>query len=212
MGTKNPEPLGTTRGLASHPSSRDRQGACGSRTDLTVSGDEMEGRTMDEARKQRGMAIATQTIRKTPKGYIVPSQSGAGKYAVIVDGDKATCTCPDYELRAEPCKHVYAVRIVIQREFDFANGTVTETVSITKTVKRTYPQNWPAYNQAQTNEGDKFQVLLRDLLAGLPEPKPGRGRPRLPLRDALFSATLKVYSTFSARRFMSELREAHERG
>ena len=165
-------------------------------------------------RKERGQAIAAKPgIRKTPKGYIVPSQSGQGKYAVMVDGDKATtCTCPDYELRAEPCKHVFAVQIVIQQSFDFANGTVTETVSITKTVKRTYPQNWPAYNQAQTNEGDKFQVLLRDLLAGLPEPEPGRGRPRLPLRDALFSATLKVYSTFSARRFMSELREAHERG
>jgi hypothetical protein len=60
---------------------------------------------MDEGRKQRGMAIATQTqsgIRRTPKGYIVPSQSGQGKYAVIVDGYKATCTCADYELRAEP--------------------------------------------------------------------------------------------------------------
>jgi transposase len=90
-------------------------------------------------------------------------------------------------LRAEPCKHVIAVQ-------------------------RTYPQAWTAYNQAQTNEGDKFQALLCDLLAGLPEPEPGRGRPRLPLRDALFASTLKVYSTFSARRFMSELREAHERG
>ncbi|MGH7331868.1 MAG: SWIM zinc finger family protein [Candidatus Rokuibacteriota bacterium] len=161
---------------------------------------------MDEARKQRGMAIATQKIRKTPKGYIVPSQSGQGKYAVVVDGDKATCTCPDYELRAEPCKHVYAVRIVIQREFDFANGTVTETVSITKTVKRTYPQNWPAYNQAQTNEGDLFPVLLRDLCRGIAEPQQERGRPRATLADSVFCATLKVYSTLSTRRFMSDLR------
>jgi transposase len=168
---------------------------------------------MDEGRKQRGMVIATQKqIRKTPKGYIVPSQSGQGKYAVVVDGDKATCTCPDYELRAEPCKHVFAVRIVIQREFDFANGTVTETVSITKTVKRTYPQNWPAYNAAQTNEGELFPVLLRDLCRAIPEPPQERGRPRASLADSVFCATLKVYSTLSTRRFMSGLRAAQERG
>jgi transposase len=167
----------------------------------------------DGGRKERGQQIAAENrIRRTPRGYLVPSQSGQGKYAVILDGDKASCTCPDFETRASDCKHVWAVRIVVQQEFDFAKGTVTETVTVTKTVRRTYPQNWPAYNQAQTNEGDKFQVLLRDLLAGLPEPEPGRGRPRLPLRDALFASTLKVYSTFSARRFMSELREAHERG
>ena len=167
----------------------------------------------DGGRKERGQQIAAQNkIRHTPNGYLVPSQSGWGKYAVIVEGPKPKCTCPDHELHGGPCKHIYAVQIVIQQEFDFANGTVTETVTVTKTVKRTYAQDWPAYNKAQTNEGDKFQVLLRDLLAGLSEPEPSRGRPRLPLRDALFSATLKVYSTFSARRFMSELREAHERG
>ena len=36
-------------------------------------------------------------------------------------------------------------------------------------------------------------VLLRDLCAGLPEPEQKRGRPRLPLRDAVFAAVLKVY-------------------
>lgn len=165
-------------------------------------------------REQRGQEIAAKPgIRKTPRGYIVPSQSGQGKYAVIVDGDKRTCTCADFELRGEPCKHVFAVQIVIQQSFDFANGTVTETVSITKTVQRTYPQDWPAYNAAQTNEKDKFQILLRDLVAGLPESEQGkRGRPRLSPRDAVFAAVFKVYTTMSARRSMSDLREAHKRG
>lgn len=168
---------------------------------------------MDEARKQRGAEIAKQNrIRKAPKGYIVPSQSGQGKCAVIVNADKATCTCPDYELRAEPCKHVFAVRIVIQREIDFAAGTVTETVSVTQTVKRTYRQDWKAYNRAQTTEGDLFPALLRDLCRGIAEPKQERGRPRATVADAVFCATLKVYSTLSTRRFMSDLRAAQERG
>lgn len=75
-----------------------------------------------------------------------------------------------------------------------------------------YPQDWPAYNAAQTNEKDKFMVLLRDLCSGLPEPEQKRGRPRLSLRDAVFTAVLKVYTTASARRSMSDLREAHQRG
>ena len=165
-------------------------------------------------REQRGQEIAAKPgIRKTPRGgYLVPSQSGQGKYAVTDADTQARCTCADFELRGEPCKHIYAVRIVIQQSFDFANGTVTETVSITKTVQRTYPQDWPAYNAAQNNEKDKFQILLRDLCAGLPEPEPKRGRPRLSPRDAVFSAVFKVYGTMSARRSMSDLREAHKRG
>ncbi|HEV8642348.1 MAG TPA: transposase [Methylomirabilota bacterium] len=151
-------------------------------------------------------------------GWSVPSQSGAGKYKVtgfppFADaGEAPRCTCPDFELRAQPCKHIYAVKIVIQRELNFDGETVTETVSVTKTVKRTYPQNWSAYNAAQVHEKDKFMVLLRDLCSGLPEPERKRGRPRLSLRDAVFTAVFKVYTTASARRCMSDLREAHERG
>src|SRR5262249_32656650 len=152
------------------------------------------------------------SIRRTPKGYLVPSQSGQGKYAVMVNGDKPSCTCPDHELHGGVCKHIYAVQIVIQREFEFANGkvteTVTETVSVTKTVKHAYPQAWSAYNAAQTSEKDRFQVLLHDLCKGIVEPEPAKtGRPRLPLADVVFAAAFKVYSTVSGRRFMSDLRE-----
>ena len=76
----------------------------------------------------------------------------------------------------------------------------------------TYPQNWPAYNAAQTTEKDKFQVLLHGLCAGLATAPRGRGRPPVPLPDAVFAAVYKVYSTLSGRRFMSDLREAHNRG
>jgi hypothetical protein len=166
-----------------------------------------------DGREQRGREIAAQKrIRRTTGGFLVPSQSGVGKYAVVMSGERPRCTCPDFELRGEPCKHIYAVRIVIQQEFRFDGETVTETVSVTKTMRRTYPQNWPAYNAAQTNEKDKFMVLLRDLCQGLPEPEQKRGRPRLSLRDSVFTAALKVYTTASARRSMSDLREAHARG
>jgi transposase len=92
------------------------------------------------------------------------------------------------------------------------DGTTTVTETLTVTKRKTYPQDWTAYNEAQTNEQDKFQVLLRDLCAGLPAPAPKNGRPPLPLSDVVFNVTYKVYSTVSQRRFMSDLRAAHERG
>jgi transposase len=169
-----------------------------------------------DAREQRGIEIAARfRIVRRERDWSVPSQTGEGRYTVSgLDAEAPRCTCPDFVERQQPCKHVYAVRIVIQREFEFDGETVTEreTVSITKTVRRTYSQDWPAYNKAQTNEKDHFMVLLRDLCAGLPEPEQRRGRPRLSVRDSVFTAVMKVYTTASARRSMSDLREARERG
>ena len=78
---------------------------------------------------------------------------------------------------------------------------------IKKTVapKPTYKQDWPAYNKAQTNEKDKFQVLLAELCRGIEEPPQEKGRPRVSLRDVVFAAVFKVYSTVSGRRFQCDL-------
>jgi hypothetical protein len=75
-----------------------------------------------------------------------------------------------------------------------------------------YPQNWRAYNSAQTVEKDMFQELLADLVSGVPKVAPKNGRPPLPLADAIFAATFKVYTTFSTRRFKTDLKAAYERG
>ena len=79
-------------------------------------------------------------------------------------------------------------------------------------VKPTYPQNWSAYNQAQTNEKALFQSLLHELCKGVGEPSQAMGRPRLPLEEMLFAAAFKVFSTVSGRRFISDLRDAHGKG
>jgi len=102
---------------------------------------------------------------------------------------------------------------VLQRQL-FDDGSVVETQSLTIQAKRTtYPQQWSSYNRAQVNEKAKFQVLLRDLCSRIEEPQqPKRGRPRIPLNDAIFAAAFKVYSTVSGRRFVSDLRDAQEKG
>ena len=110
-----------------------------------------------------------------------------------------------------PCKHIYAAAYVMMREIN-PDGTETVTETLTVTQRKTYPQNWKQYNAAQTSEQDRFQELLRDLCSGLPASENKNGRPPVPLADAVFSVTFKVYSTVSGRRFMSDLREAHKRG
>ncbi len=158
----------------------------------------------DAGRQQRGMAIAALTqIEKNRLGYKIASQSGNGSY-VVTPGDDPFCTCPDFEKRGERCKHVYAVEFIIQRE-ERPDGTAVETKAV-----RFVPvgQDWSAYNAAQTNEGDHFAVLLRELCDTIPQPPQGKGRPRMPLSDMVFGIALKVYSTLSTRRAMSNIRSA----
>ncbi len=167
-------------------------------------------------REGRAVLLAASVkITQAAKGWRVPSQSGRGHaaYTVDLDGDTPHCNCPDHELRGCVCKHILAVRIVRQRElFEDGTETVTQTVTVTGSVRKSYPQNWKAYNAAQTTEKAKFQALLHELCEGIEEPTQKRGRPRIPLSDAIFSAVFKVYSTFSGRRFMTDLRAAHEAG
>ena len=162
----------------------------------------------DAGRRLRGAAMATLVpIKKTPVGYKVPSQSGAGSYIVNLDDDDPYCSCPDFELRQQPCKHIFSVEYLIQRE-ERPDGTTVET----KAVRVTYSQDWPAYNAAQVNEGDHFVILLRELCDGIEQTEYTFGRPRLPVSDMLFGMAVKVYSTMSGRRAMSDIRSAEALG
>jgi transposase len=161
-----------------------------------------------DPREQRGLQIATtQKLRRDGDKWLVPSQSRRGTYTVIPDGEGYRCSCPDYGLRRRTCKHIHAVEYSIRSESQ-PEGTTT----VTKTVRVTYRQDWPKYNAAQTQEKATFQVLLADLCRGVSEPEQAKGRPRLALAEMVFAAAFKVYSTFSGRRFMTDLREAHAKG
>lgn len=169
-----------------------------------------------ELREQKGLEIAENAkLQRQGDRWFVPSQSKGGtnhggKYIVTPHISDPDCNCPDHELRGVKCKHIYAVEFTIQREYttDGKNQTVTETVS----VKKTYSQEWTAYNAAQTQEKDQFQSLLRELCKGVGEPSQKNGRPRLPFEDMIFATAFKVYSTVSQRRFMCDLRDAHSKG
>jgi transposase len=197
--------------------------------------------TPDEIRRQRGLAIA-ELSNVRPEGkdnrYRVPSQTGMGHYLVCIDRKKGPdwrCDCHDFEKRGEPCKHIHAVKIVIERTKQAEESSRPSPPSFSDRAKRqtfveqaalaaeaspkkpTYKHDWPAYNFAQTTEKHRFQELLRDLCKGVQEPprkqgsKPG-GRMPLSRADMIFAIAFKVYSTVSGRRFMCDLEDARGRG
>ncbi len=169
-----------------------------------------------EIREQKGNEMADKArIVREGNLYLVPSQSGKGKYKVRPD--LPYCSCADYEFRRKPCKHIHAVQVVIERTrttvIENGKTTVTETETV-KVTRKTYAQpSWPAYHRAQTNEKRLFLYLLNQLCQGVGSPAQyGAGRKRLPLEDMIFAMCFKVYSTVSGRRFISDLRDAHAKG
>lgn len=85
-------------------------------------------------------------------------------------------------------------------------------VSIPLTIRVSYPQDWKAYNLAQSQEFEIFNELLSDLVTNVEEPKQTRGRPKLSIKDEIFCAIQKVYSQLSSRRSTSFFVYSEEKG
>ena len=168
--------------------------------------------TEGNPRSLRGLHIAlNSTVKQTAKGWIVPSQSSSSRYVIPLD--LSECTCRDYEEQQVPCKHIYAVMHTLDGLEDIDDEQHLDPPE----ARATYGQDWPAYNLAQTHEKAMFQTLLHDLCQNVTEPPrtvgaaPG-GRKPLRMNDMLFSVVFKIYSTVSGRRFMTDLKEAHDKG
>jgi transposase len=163
-----------------------------------------------DARQQRGLALVQgkgKRIRHIAGAkYLVPSaQDGSAGY--VVDVEAATCSCPDHETRSVRCKHLWAVSY-FRQEVQMPDGTTV----VSESIRVTYTQDWPAYNRAQCEEKERVQILLRGLCDGIVSPPKGRGRPRVPLADAVFGATMKVYGTLSGRRSTTDIRACEAAG
>jgi transposase len=161
---------------------------------------------MASLRAVKGQELAARGELSTDGLYwYVPSQTGKNTYRVSVAHETPTCTCADYELSGLRCKHIHAAYAAQRQQ------TATQERP-ERPPRSTYRQDWPAYNTAQVNEKAHFQDLLHTLCQQIAEPTYTFGRPRLPLSDMVFAACFKVYSTISARRFMTDMREAHAQG
>lgn len=159
------------------------------------------------SREERGKLLAKSTrIRKIPQGWRVTSQTNQSQdYIVRFIKNNPKCSCLDCEMRKKKCKHIYAVEFYVKRQID-EEGKITQT----KGVKISYSQDWKAYDKSQTNEKLVFLKLLRELCDFVEQPNYKFGRPKIPYSDLIFASALKVYSTFSLRRFMSDMKISKE--
>ena len=147
-----------------------------------------------DARKERGVQLA-QHGQIVKHARWLASALPDWQRPLFVHLDKTpSCTCPDFEIAQHPCKHIYAVECLIVWK-TITEGAQTITTK-TETVKVTYKQNWPAYNAAQTEEKERFIVLLDALCKLVDQPTTSNGRPRLPLADMIFACVYKVYVAF----------------
>jgi transposase len=165
-------------------------------------------RRMMQTRQIRGLEIASQSQRQITYQetfWAVPSQTSGKTYAVTLN--PPYCTCPDYKKTVVKCKHIFAVEYHIAKESGAMLPDVPE-----QEPKKTYKQDWPAYTLAQVNEKAKFLELLFALCEGMEDAPQHMGRPRIGLADRIFATVFKVYECRSGRRFMSDLREAKQRG
>ncbi|MEM0143579.1 MAG: SWIM zinc finger family protein, partial [Candidatus Parvarchaeum sp.] len=152
-----------------------------------------------QERKQRGYAIATskgQSIVQKDSVWLVPSATSPNKtYKVRLTIEGSRCDCEDFKERGIMCKHAFAVEYITTKTLNNDGSIITETK------RTTYTQNWKAYDLATEQQKELFQKLLNDLCNTIDEKPYVFGRPRMHMRDMVFASALKVYSTFSLRRF-----------
>ena len=165
-----------------------------------------------DTRQEKALLLSRDTRIRNVNGptWAVPSQSDEAS-AYLVNVAARVCTCPDFEIRRAACKHILAVEIVrtVETKAD-GSQTVTESIKVTR---KTYVQDWPAYNRAQTVEQDAVRALLRGLCDGIATPAhPGRGPKPIAYSDAIFGMAMKVYSGMSARRASGDIKACAAEG
>lgn len=100
-----------------------------------------------------------------------------------------------------------------QRRIATLTGSIVDArTALRLCVPATEKRDNARYNMAQMNEKASFRAVLYHLSKTLTpsvdlETPPGKGRPPVPLSDALFTVVYKVYTGLSGRRFMTDLRE-----
>src|SRR5437762_3597266 len=70
-----------------------------------------------DMRELKGMEIAARSRIVFKDGtWVVPSQSGNGAYGVILKPGEDLCSCDDFSLRQQTCKHIHAARLTRERD------------------------------------------------------------------------------------------------
>jgi transposase len=149
-------------------------------------------------------------VKRSGNKWLVPSGTGTKVYRV--DLENQFCNCADAYIRKTKCKHLYAVEFTIQNSNEVKPMPAILKAHQNRVPKRTtYSQpNWSAYHKSQVFEKAQFRYLLYQLCQNIETPAQETGRPRCTFADLMFAMVYKVYTCFSSRRFMTDLRDAEK--
>ncbi len=127
---------------------------------------------------------------------------------VVKDGRSFCHTIPTQIFLCKSCGKKWHVRLTSKQE-----RRPPFIPEITPPEKETVLINWPAYNDAQTQEKLMFLELLNSLCAFIPETENGQvGRPKVGLQEMTFCLVAKLYEGLSSRRVSSDLELAMRKG
>src|SRR5712691_5566316 len=85
-----------------------------------------------DLRELKALEIAARSrITFDGSAWVVPSQTGSGRYRVAI-GSQPSCECEDFQNRRLPCKHVIAARLVHERD----NGVIAPAIVVDAVPKK----------------------------------------------------------------------------
>jgi len=114
-------------------------------------------------------------------------------------------------LEASMKKHLHSARVEKEPSTQKSLAEYNQK-DVIETVRKTYPQAWPAYNSAKTREKIIAEQLLVELLCLLQEPKHEIGRKPYSVKERILCMFTYSYSGFSSRRAMSDIEFVRQRG
>jgi transposase len=157
------------------------------------------------AKGRRVLASGRISVARPGGKWLIRSETGSARYIVAREDGTWICTCQSFS-PPRGCKHTAACQLL-----EGEKPTEAQLVQ----PRRSYSQNWAAYDLGQELEIPLLQKLLSDLASTLTEPTRlpgGGGRPPVPLRDQCFAAIAKVWSGRSGRRAAGLWTEAVSKG
>lgn len=171
-------------------------------------------RSIDQRRKMKGLLLAKKkNVSETKSGWIVKG-SHESKHLVTINSEgHYSCSCEDFRNSNYVCKHIHAVRAVESGIILPSISTLEKQLNSLRPHIKECTQNWSAYTNAQSSEERLLFEILKNICSMIIEPtEKKRGRPTIPIQDAIIAMVCKVYSMKSGRRAEHDIEIAYEKG
>ena len=169
-----------------------------------ISAGELTEAELRTEEKESGLIIArTKKIEQLNGVWQVSTE--ADDKPLLVDVQRQTCDCRP-GVTGNKCSHLFAV------ENHWLFDSFEEVAPVNFKKRKSYPQKWPKYDEAERMIAPYFPLLLSQLAGIAVQPEQGMGRRQLSVADKTFGCVYKVYFGKGVREFMGYMDTAQALG